>query len=163
MLELEQVSAETFGKLPSVDWLSAFTIWGVLSNNVRALLLAALLAVFSFGTLAVALLMAPLAIVFFFVAQAARLGYSPVLFFAAFVLPHGVLELPAAAIATALAVRLGATFMSPRQGVAVSEGWLWALADFVKVFVALVLPLLAFAAAVEVHVTPFAVVWAFGG
>ena len=163
MLELELISAESFSELPAVDWVPAFTIWGVLSNNIRALLLAALLAIFSFGTLAVALLMAPLAIVFFFVAQAARLGYSPVLFFAAFVLPHGVLELPAASIATALAVRLGATFMSPRQGMTVGEGWLWALADLVKVFVALVVPLLALAAAIEVHVTPSIVVWAFGG
>jgi uncharacterized membrane protein SpoIIM required for sporulation/ABC-type transport system involved in multi-copper enzyme maturation permease subunit len=162
MLALEHVSADTFAELPAVDWLPAFTIWGVLSNNLRALLLAALLAVFSFGTLAVALLMAPLAIVFFFVAQAACLGYSPVLFFSAFVLPHGVLELPAAAIATALAVRLGATFISPKRGMTVGEGWLWALADFVKVFVALVLPMLALAAAVEVHLTPSIVVWAFG-
>jgi hypothetical protein len=161
-LGLDLVSAETFADLPAVDWLPAFTTWGVLSNNVRALLLAGLLAVFSFGTLAVALLMAPLAIVFFFVAQAARLGYSPVLFLAAFVLPHGLFELPAASIATALAVRLGATFMSPKQGVTVGEGWLGALADFVKVFVALVLPLLALAAAIEVHVTPSIVVWAFG-
>lgn len=163
MMGLEFISSETFSELPAVDWLPAFTTWGVLSNNVRALLLAALLAIFSFGTLAVALLMAPLAIVFFFVAQAARLGYSPWLFFVAFVLPHGVLELPAASIATALAVRLGATFVSPRQEVAVGEGWLWALADLVKVFVALVLPLLALAAAIEVHVTPSIVVWIFGG
>jgi uncharacterized membrane protein SpoIIM required for sporulation/ABC-type transport system involved in multi-copper enzyme maturation permease subunit len=163
MMGLELISSGTFSELPAVDWLPAFTTWGVLSNNVRALLLAALLAIFSFGTLAVALLMAPLAIVFFFVAQAARLGYSPLLFFVAFVLPHGVLELPAASIATALAVRLGATFVSPRQEVAVGEGWLWALADLIKVFVALVLPLLALAAAIEVHVTPSIVVWIFGG
>jgi uncharacterized membrane protein SpoIIM required for sporulation len=163
MLRLEQISAETFAELPAVDWLPVFTVWGVIGNNVRALLLATLLAVFSFGTLAVALLMAPLTIVFFFVAQAARLAYNPVLFFAAFVLPHGVLELPAASIATALAVRLGATFMSPMRGVTVSEGWLWALADFIKVFIALVLPLLALAAAIEVYVTPSVVVWAFGG
>jgi uncharacterized membrane protein SpoIIM required for sporulation len=119
--------------------------------------------VFSFGTLAVALLMAPLVIVFFFVAQAAHVGYDPSLFFAAFVLPHGLLELPAAGIATALAIRLGATVMSPPRGMALSEGWLWALADFVKVFVSVVLPLLALAAAVEVHLTPSVVVWAFGG
>ncbi|HEY67990.1 MAG TPA: ABC transporter permease subunit [Thermoflexia bacterium] len=163
MLRLEHVSAETFAELPAVDWLPTFTIWGVLGNNVRSLLAGTLLAVFSFGTLAVVLLMAPLAIVFFFVTQAAHLGYNPVLFFAAFVLPHGVLELPAASIATALAVRLGATFMSPPRGMTVGEGWLWALADFVKVFIALVLPLLTLAAAIEVHVTPTIVVWALGG
>jgi uncharacterized membrane protein SpoIIM required for sporulation/ABC-type transport system involved in multi-copper enzyme maturation permease subunit len=163
MLQLEDISTEMFAELPAVDWLPAFTVLGVFSNNVRALVLAGLLGVFSLGTLAVALLMAPLAIVFFFVAQAASVGYNPALFFSAFILPHGLFELPAAIIATALAVRLGATFMSPPRGMTVGEGWLWALADFIKVFVALILPLLALAAAVEVHVTPTVVVWVFGG
>jgi len=161
ILGLEDISTETFSKMPA--WLPAFSFQGVLDNNVRALLLAALLAVFSFGTLAVALLIAPLAIVFFFAVQVASVGYDPVLFFAAFVLPHGLLEVPAAGIATALAVRLGATLMSPPRGTTVGAGLLWALADFVKVFLALVLPLLALAAAIEVHVTPLIVMWAFGG
>jgi len=163
MLRLESISPETFSEIPAVNWFPTFSVWGVLSNNVRSLLVAALLAVFSLGTLAVALLMAPLAIIFYFVTQAAYLGYNPALFFAAFVLPHGLLELPAAIIATALAVRLGATFAAPPKGTTVGEGWLWALADFIKVFVFLVLPLLALAAIIEVHVTPLVVLWAFGG
>ena len=162
MLRQENVSAETFAQSQDLGWVH-LTAWGVLIHNVRVLVGATLLAVFSFGTLAIALLMAPLAIVFFLIVQATHLGYNPVLFFATAVLPHGVLELPAASIATALAVRLGATFMSPPQEMTVSRWWLWALADFVKVFLALVLPLLALAAAVEVHVTPAIVVWAFGG
>jgi uncharacterized membrane protein SpoIIM required for sporulation len=89
--------------------------------------------------------------------------YNPVVFFSAAVLPHGVLELPAAIIATALSVRMGAVFMSPPRGMTVGEGWLWALADFVKVFLALVVPLLALAAALEVHVTPLVVMKVLGG
>lgn len=162
MLRQENVSAETFAQSQDLG-LIHLTTRGVLIHNVRVLVGATLLAVFSFGTLAIALLMAPLAIVFFLIVQATHLGYNPVLFFATAVLPHGVLELPAASIATALAVRLGATFMSPPRGMTVSRWWIWALADFVKVFLALVLPLLALAAAVEVHVTPAIVVWAFGG
>ncbi len=163
VIQLDQISPETFAQLPAIDWLPAFTAWGVLVNNVRSLAGASLLAVFSFGTMAIALLMAPLSIVFFFVRQAAYAGYSPLLFFSAFVLPHAVLELPAAIIATALAVRLGATLMSPPQGMSVGEGCLWALADLVKVFIALVVPLLALAAVVEVHVTPAVVLWTFAG
>jgi uncharacterized membrane protein SpoIIM required for sporulation/ABC-type transport system involved in multi-copper enzyme maturation permease subunit len=161
VLELERVSYQNFSDLPAVDWLPTFSVWGVLANNIRALAGATLLSIFSFGTMGIALLMAPLAIIFFFVVQAAYAGYSPLLFFSAFVLPHGVLELPAAIIATGLAVRLGAAFMSPPEGMTVSEGWLRALADLVIVFIALVLPLLALAAAVEVHVTPAIVIWAF--
>lgn len=163
VLQLDQISNETFANMPAVDWLPTFSTWGVLANNVRALVGATLLAIFSFGTLAIALLMAPMAIIIFFVIQAAYAGYNPALFFAAFVLPHAVLELPAAIIATGLAVRLGAAFMSPPEGMTVGEGWLRALADFVKVFIAIVVPLLAFAAAIEVHLTPRVVIWAFGG
>jgi uncharacterized membrane protein SpoIIM required for sporulation len=123
---------------------------------------ATLLAVFSFGALAITLLMAPLAIIFYFVVQAANAGFNPALFFGAFVMPHGILELPAAIMATALAVRMGAVFMSPPEGMTVGRGFLRALADFLIVFVALVVPLLALAAVLEVHVTPAVVVWAFG-
>ena len=162
VLQGRNVSAETFAQSQDLG-LVRFTTTGVLIHNVRVLVGATLLAVFSFGTLAIALLMAPLAIIFFLVIQATHLGYDPVFFFATAVLPHGVLELPAASIATALAVRLGAVFMSPPQGMTVSKGWIQALADFVKVFLAFVLPLLALAAAIEVHVTPAIVIWAFGG
>jgi len=162
ILQLDQLSAEMFRELPAIDWLPRFTVSGVLVNNIRALVGAALLAIFSFGALAIALLMAPMAIIFFFVVQASRAGYSPLLFFSAFVLPHGMVELPAAIVATALAVRMGAVFISPPEGMTVGQGWLRALADFVTVFVALVVPLLALAAVLEVYVTPGVVLWAFG-
>ncbi len=162
VFQLNRISADTFAEIPQVELLPAFTPWAIWTNNVRSLLLAGILAVFSFGTLAVPLLMVPMAIVFYFMVQVARWGYSPWLFLVAFILPHGLFELPAAIIATALAVRLGATFMSPPRGMTVGEGWLWALADFVKVFLALVLPLLAIAAVVEIHLTPLVVLYYFG-
>jgi len=163
VLPLEQITSETFAEMPTIKWLPAFTPSGILGHNVRSLLLAALLAIFSFGTLAVGLLMAPMAIIFFFTVQVAQLGYNPYLFFSAFVLPHGILELPAAIIATSLAVQLGATFMSPPKGMTIGEGWLRTLADFIKVFCALVLPLLALAAVIEVYVTPVIVLQIYGG
>jgi uncharacterized membrane protein SpoIIM required for sporulation/ABC-type transport system involved in multi-copper enzyme maturation permease subunit len=157
----QEVSSEAFARSQNLG-LFSFTTWDVLIHNLRVLAAAALLAVFSLGTLAIALLMLPMAVIFFLVVQAASV-YNPVVFFAAAVLPHGVLELPAAVIATALSVRLGAVFMSPPKGMTVGEGWLWALADFVKVFFALVVPMLALAAALEVHVTPLVVLSVFGG
>ncbi len=160
LMKQEGVTPEAFAQSQNLGVL--FTTWGILIHNLRVLIAGALLAVFSFGTLAIALLMVPVAIVAFLVLQSAHLGYNPLLFFTVGVLPHGVFELPAAVMATALAVRLGAVFMSPPRGMTVSKGWLWALADFVKVFFAFVLPLLLLAAAVEVHVTPILVLWAFG-
>lgn len=161
-LPLNQISEATFRNIPTIGFLPAFTFWGVLGNNIRALLLAGLLGTLSFGSLAIALLMAPLAIVFYFTFPVAWAGYDPFVFLGTFILPHGVLEIPAAFIATALAVRLGATFVAPPRGMTVGEGWFQALADFVKVFLALVVPLLALAAWIEVTVTPALVIATYG-
>lgn len=163
-LPLDQITEETFGQVSAstIPWLPAFTIWGVLENNVRSLTLAALLGTFSFGSLAAILLMIPMAIIAYAAVQVAWAGYDPLTFILTFVMPHGVLELPAAIIATALAVRLGATFIAPPRGMTVGEGWIQALADFVKVFLGVVVPLLAVAAAVEVHLTPAIVLAVYG-
>ena len=126
-------------------------------------MLATLLAVFSFGSIAVVMLMAPIAIIGFLVAQAAMSGYNPLVFLGAFILPHGIFELPAAIICTAMALRLGASIISPPQGMTVGQGWLRALADLVKIFVLVVLPLLIVAAFVEVHITPQVVIAVYGG
>jgi len=157
----QEISSEAFVRSQNLG-LFTFTPWDVLIHNLRVLVAAALLAVFSFGTLAIALLMLPMAVIFFLVVQAANV-YNPVVFFAAAVLPHGVLELPAAVVATALSVRMGAVFMSPPKGMTVGEGWLLALADFVKVFLTLVVPMLALAAVIEVYVTPLVVIQVLGG
>jgi uncharacterized membrane protein SpoIIM required for sporulation len=156
------VSADSFSDTRVLGVLS-FTTGGILGHNFRVLVGSALLAVFSFGSLAIALTMAPLAVVAFLVAEAANLGYDPWLFLAVGVLPHGALEIPAVILSTAMAVRMGAVFMSPPKGMAVGEAWLRSVADFIKVFVFLVVPLLAGAAAVEAHLTPALVIHVFGG
>lgn len=115
-IPLDQVTEETFQQASAISWLPAFTIWGILENNLRSLTLAAILGTFSFGALAIILLMAPIAIITYAAFQVAWAGYDPLTFVLAFVVPHGVLEMPAAIIATTLAVRLGATFIAPAPG-----------------------------------------------
>lgn len=161
-IPLDRVTEETFQQASAISWLPAFTVWGVLKNNVRSLTLAAILGTFSFGSLAIILLMAPVAIIAYAAFQVAWAGYDPLTFVLTFVMPHGILEMPAAIIATALAVRLGAAFIAPPRGLTVGEGWIQALADFVKVFLAVVVPLLALAAAVEVFLTPAIVLAVYG-
>jgi uncharacterized membrane protein SpoIIM required for sporulation/ABC-type transport system involved in multi-copper enzyme maturation permease subunit len=160
MIQLE-VAENTFKDIPSVGFLPTFNVGGILFHNLRALLLGALLGFFSFGTLALILLMIPMTIIGFFCGQVPLMGANPVLFFATFVLPHGIVELPAAIIATGLAIRLGAAWVSPPPGLSTREGLLLALANLVKVFLFLVLPLLAIAAMLEVWLTPWIVtrVW----
>jgi uncharacterized membrane protein SpoIIM required for sporulation len=109
------------------------------------------------------LLMIPLALVGFFAVEVSLLGYSPWLFMAAFILPHGIIELPAAVIGTAFALRIGAALVSPPTGLDVGQGFLLVLADFCKVFFFLVVPLLFIAAFVEANLTPQIVLALYGG
>jgi uncharacterized membrane protein SpoIIM required for sporulation len=151
------LQGQDYGFLPRLDTLSIF------GNNVRSLAVASALAVFSFGIGALLLLLIPLVIVGFFTAALAQVGVNPVLFLGAFILPHGILELPAAIIATGFALRLGAAVMSPPHGGSVGDNFIDALSDWVKVFLFLVLPLLLVAALVEATLTPRIVTFFFGG
>ncbi len=147
---------------PGYSFLPSINTEGIFWNNVRSLALAALLGVFSFGSLALLLLLAPMGIVGFFAGEVASLGQNPLTFFAAFILPHGIFELPAAVLATAFALRLGASVIAPPPGVSVGENLLHALADLVKMFIFVVLPLLLVAAWVEANLTPQVVLWFYG-
>jgi uncharacterized membrane protein SpoIIM required for sporulation/ABC-type transport system involved in multi-copper enzyme maturation permease subunit len=157
-LRLGDITTESFGGFEGSALFPAFSASSVFTHNLRSLLLAAGLAIFTFGSFAVVLLMAPIAILGFMAAQVGIAGYNPVLFLAVFVLPHGILELPAATLATAAALRLGLSVVAPPPGMAVSQNWLQALAHFIKLFLLVVVPLLALAAVVEIYVTPALVV-----
>ncbi|MBI5034444.1 MAG: stage II sporulation protein M [Chloroflexi bacterium] len=151
-----QAATPGYNFLPGIDTVSIF------SNNVRSLLLASLLGLFSFGSLALILLLAPMAIVGVFAGEMSFLGSDPLTFFTAFILPHGIFELPAAIIATAFALRLGASIIAPPAGVTAGQNLLRALADLVKIFIFVVLPLLLAAAWIEANITPQIVIWFYG-
>jgi uncharacterized membrane protein SpoIIM required for sporulation len=163
MLSFENLSAQDFETLSNVSYLPSLTTGGILGHNVRVLLLAGLVATFSLGVLAILLLMVPIAVVGFFAGQVALFGQNPLLFLAAFILPHGSFELPAAIIATAFALHIGASVTAPREGMTVGEGFVASIADFAKIFLFLVVPLLLAAAFVEANITPQIVIWAYGG
>ncbi len=159
-----RVDADVFKSplTPGYDFLPSIGTLPIFFNNIRALALAALLGLFSFGSLALLLLLIPMGIVGFFAGEMGPLGSDPLTFLAAFILPHGLFELPAAIIATAFALRLGASIIAPPPGVTAGENLLRALADLAKMFLFVVLPLLLLAAWVEANVTPQIVIWFYG-
>jgi stage II sporulation protein M len=163
ILSLEDLSAADFQAMPDVGFLPSLTTGGIFRHNVQVLLLAGVAAVISLGVLSVLMLMVPIVLVGFLAGQVAWMGYSPLLFVGAFILPHGLFEIPAAVLATAFALRIGASVTAPREGLTVGEGMVQATADFVKIFLFAVVPLLLVAAFVEANVTPQVVLWAFGG
>ena len=162
-IQLDALPTDAFEELPNVGFLPHFSTTGIFVNNIRAVSLAALLGIFSFGSLSLILLMIPLAIVGFFTVEVGILGYSPWIFVTAFVLPHGIVELPAAILGTAFALRMGAALVSPPAGLDVGHGFLLVLADFCKIFFLLVVPLLLIAAFVEVNLTPQIVLALYSG
>lgn len=160
-----RIDAEAFKSgmnAPGYSFLPSINTWAIFSNNIRALLLASLLGLFSFGSLALILLLIPMAIVGFFAGEMIPLGSDPLTFLTAFILPHGIVELPAAIIATAFALRLGASIIAPPPGVTAGENLLRALAELLKVFLFVVLPLLLIAAWIEVNITPQIVIYFYG-
>ncbi len=147
------------------DLMQFYSVAGVATiwlHNIQAILLATALGLFSFGVLEIIVLMLPLVLIGYFTATVAAAGLSPLTFLAAFVLPHGILEVPAIIIAGAAILRLGATLASPSPGQTVGEALLRALADWFKLLVGVVIPLLLGAALLEVYVTPRVVMALFG-
>ena len=146
---------ETIGSMVTQSGLlTSFTPWAIFFNNARSLFIAALLALISMGILALLLLLAPVAIIVYIVAQIGGIGLNPWLFLVVTVLPHGIVELPAAILATAQAMRMGDVMLSPPEEGGGVDGILHEIGRFVKLFVSVVLPLLLLAALIEAWITP---------
>jgi uncharacterized membrane protein SpoIIM required for sporulation len=139
----------------------AETVAVVVIQNVRVLLAGLILGVFTFGVMSIFFAVVPFGIMGFFLGQPIVAVLGTGTFFAAIV-PHSVVEIPAIVIATAAAVRLGSIVTRPPEGMGVWDAWLTALADSIKVFIAVVIPLLIIAALLEVYLTPRLVLMALG-
>jgi uncharacterized membrane protein SpoIIM required for sporulation len=122
-------------------------------QNLRVLLLALIVGIFSFGVVGVFPLMATMAVGGYLVTLLASNGI-PLLNVLFLLLPHTIIELPAAVLATAAVLRMGAVLATPTPGKTFSEVWLAAMADWAKVMAGLVVPMLVVASFIEVLVTP---------
>jgi uncharacterized membrane protein SpoIIM required for sporulation/ABC-type transport system involved in multi-copper enzyme maturation permease subunit len=143
-------------------FFSASGVGSVWFQNIRAILLATLMGIFSFGVLGMLVVMLPFSLIGYFMVNLAGAGISPLTFLAGFVLPHGVVEVPAILLAGAAILRLGATLAAPSPGRTIGEAWLQALGEWARVIVGLVIPLLLCAATLEVLVTPRVALWILG-
>jgi len=117
-------------------------------------LVASLLGIFTFGVLSQILLMVSIGLVGYFAGNLALAGISVQRYLVALVLPHAIFEIPAAILAGAAILQLGMAAISLPKGTSLGEGWIRALAEWARVGVGIVLPMLIVAAALEVFVTP---------
>lgn len=163
LLKLDAIKADFLNQMRSFGLLSGRGWWLILFNNLRAIGVASLLGMFTFGILGVILLMVPIGLIGFFAGNLSLGGFDTARYLIALVAPHGVLEIPAAIIAGAAILQLGMSLVSPPRGKSLGESWLNALAEWCRVYLGVVAPLLAVAAAIEVFVTPLVAAWLLGG
>ncbi len=142
---------EVLKSWPLLSTTSMLLVWW---QNVRVLLLALVLGIFTFGVVGIMPLMATMGITGFLMGALGRAGIPVLPLIVGLILPHGILEIPAAILATGAVLHAGAVLAHPTIGKTVGEVWLEALADWAKVMVGVVIPVLLVAAAVEVWVTP---------
>lgn len=130
-------------------------------HNARTTVVFLLLGLVSFGTLGLTLFIGNIALVGGVLGAAQLVGYSPLLAFAAGILPHGIFELSAIILATAAMLKVGAQLVTPQSDKSLGEILLLSLADWLRVFVGIVLPFLAIAALIEIYITPLLIKLAF--
>jgi uncharacterized membrane protein SpoIIM required for sporulation/ABC-type Na+ efflux pump permease subunit len=141
----------------------------IFANNVRVSLLAPLFSAVSFGLFA---FLVP-AVAF------AQIGYvsstlvsrggsllelgaaSPLQFLLAYVLPHGIVELPTFVLCAALGLRIGAALLAPPKGFTVAQNLLWASANFVKMWLLLLGPLVLAGSLIEGLISPRIIAWLY--
>jgi len=158
MLNLSDLEIESFSSLGSINLLDPSGIPLIWFQNVRAVFLALLLGVFTFSVFGLLVLMLPLVMIGYFAASFTGAGISPWLFFGAFVLPHGVLEIPAIMLVGAGILHMGAKLVAPSDGKSIGEVLILSLADWMRVALGVVVPALLAAAALEVLLAPRVVI-----
>ena len=123
-------------------------------NNTRAVTLIFFAGLFSFSVLGVLLYMVNIGIIGGLFGLFQLLGIQPWPIFLAGVVPHGVFEIPALMIGSAVVLYMGVAIVTPQTGKSMGEVILELLADWAKIFIGLVVPLLAVAAMIEAYITP---------
>lgn len=146
---------ESIGELPDLSNLRGHLNASFLFlNNTRAVALIFLVGMFSFSVLGVLIYMVNIGLIGGLYALLELLGVQPLPIFLAGVAPHGVFEIPALMIGCAVVLYIGAAIVTPQTGKSMGEVLLELMADWAKIFIGLVVPLLAVAALIEAYITP---------
>ncbi len=133
----------------------------IFAHNLRAVGLILLAGLVSFSVLGMLVYLVNLSTVGAVLGVFQLLGYSPLTLTLNGLLPHGIFEVPALILASAAMLRIGVVLVTPQMGRSLGEVMLELLADWTKVTVGLVVPLLLIAAVVETYITPVLLASAF--
>jgi uncharacterized membrane protein SpoIIM required for sporulation/ABC-type transport system involved in multi-copper enzyme maturation permease subunit len=147
----------TSGGFPLTGGFSFPTILG---NNLRVTLVILFFGLFSFGVLGALVYLLNMGIIGAVLSLVGIMGMSPLTVGVFGILPHGIFEISALVFASAAILYIGIALVTPRTQLTLGEVLIEAIADWMKIGVGLVLPLLTIAAAIETWVTPVLLSWA---
>ena len=142
--------------LPVFSFLPVLLVWW---QNLRVLLLSLVLGVITFGILGVLPVLFSIGVVGYLMSFLGMNGISPIQYLLGFILPHGIIEIPALILAASAVLHGGVMLATIGTGKTIGESWLASIADWLKVMLGLVIPLLLLAACVEIWVTPRVALW----
>lgn len=134
-----------------------------LSNNLRFMFLSLILGMLSLGILGVIPTMATMAVTSYLVGTLAANGLPAGMVLVAFILPHGILEVSAGILSSAVLISAGARLAFAGGKKTVGEVFIISLAEWTKIFIGVIVPALILAAAIEVWITPLIAVRFLGG
>jgi uncharacterized membrane protein SpoIIM required for sporulation len=123
-------------------------------NNTRAVISILIAGLVSFGVLGILLYLLNLGLIGGLFGAFRLLGISPWPLILAGILPHGLFEIPALIIGSAGVLYIGVALVTPQTGKSMGEVVIELLADWAKVFLGVVVPLLALASVIEAYITP---------
>ncbi len=136
---------------PLFSFAPVLAIWW---QNIRVLLISMILGLFSFGVLGVLPSMATFAILGYLTRLFSGSGIPIASYLLGFIIPHGLVEIPAVILAGAAVIQMGAILATPTPDRTIGEVWIACLADWFKVMLGAVIPMLLIAAAIEAWITP---------
>ncbi|MBX0327340.1 stage II sporulation protein M [Oscillochloris sp. ZM17-4] len=142
----------------------------VFANNIRVSILSNIFSALSFGIFAFLVPAVAFGQIGFIASTLAARGGSwlaldadsPLQFVLAYVLPHGIVELPTFILSAALGLRIGAALLAPPPGFSAGQNLLWALAAFAKTWLLVLLPLIALGSLIEGMITPLIITGLYG-
>lgn len=142
--------------------LESITAGAILGNNLRIILLNPILAMLTLGLYPLLVVALPGVLLGMLAVQIEAAIPLKVLVGLLLILPHGVFEIPAILIGSALSLRLPLSLVRPVPSLSAGESAAWSAINVCKGYVFLVIPLIVIAAWTEVHVTGRIARWLAG-
>jgi uncharacterized membrane protein SpoIIM required for sporulation len=152
--EIAELSSQLKESPEALELGKNFSFPFLFLNNTRVVVFVFLAGLVSFSVLGMLIYLINVGVIGGIFAVYHFLTPSAYLIFAAGVLPHGVFELPAFLLGSAAALYIGAGLVTPQTEKSLGESAIELIADWAKIFVGVVVPLMALAALIETYISP---------